>query len=151
MKAVNDATVAAINAGVVTTIASGNSNADACKFSPASTPGAITVNAMNIRGAKSSFSNFGKCTVIFAPGEDVNSAWIGGKDKYNSISGTSMATPHMAGAAALFLARKPKATHKEVMNAIVCAGTTGAVSGVRPDTPNLLIFLEKATMEKCMP
>jgi len=150
-KALNDATAAAMEAGVTVVVASGNSNADACRYSPASTPGSITVNAMNIKGAKSSFSNYGKCTVIYAPGEDVVSTWYTGPDVYKSLAGTSMATPHIAGAAALILARKPNATHKQVMDALICASTANAISGSRPDTPNRLFYLEKATMEKCLP
>jgi hypothetical protein len=148
-KALNDATSAAIAAGIPTTVASGNGNQDACNFSPASTPGAIVVNSANIKDAASTFSNWGKCTTIFAPGEAITSSWYTGPTEYMTISGA--AAPHLAGNAALYLARKPTATSSEIYNAIICASTLGTITGVKADTPNRLFYLNNATMASCLP
>src|SRR5262249_32161319 len=101
---------AAINSGVTFAIASGNSNADACNFSPARVAAAITVNATDINDARASFSNFGTCTDIFAPGVNITSSWNTSDTATNTISGTSMATPHVTGGAALWLAAHPHHT-----------------------------------------
>jgi hypothetical protein len=149
-KAVNDATAATMAAGVTTTVASGNENSDACNTSPASTPGAITVNAMQITDNVASFSNYGKCTTLYAPGVNVVSTWYTSPTEYKSLSGTSMATPHVAGYAALFLATKPTASHKEVHDAMICAATQGVIKGVPANTPNLFFYLNKEAMAKCL-
>eukprot|EP01012_Entosiphon_sulcatum_P032658 TRINITY_DN41500_c0_g1_i1.p1 TRINITY_DN41500_c0_g1~~TRINITY_DN41500_c0_g1_i1.p1 ORF type:complete len:400 (+),score=93.39 TRINITY_DN41500_c0_g1_i1:57-1256(+) len=115
MQAVNDATDAAVRAGVVAAVASGNSNADACNFSPASSSLAVGVNAAalesdasgNNADGRSSFSNFGQCTKIFAPGSSVKSAWHTSDTATSTLSGTSMASPHVAGIAAQFISRDP--------------------------------------------
>jgi len=115
MQAVNDATDASVRAGIVAAVASGNSNADACNFSPASSPLAIGVNAAalesdasgNNADGRSSFSNFGQCTKIFAPGSAVKSAWHTSDTATNTLSGTSMASPHVAGIAAQYISRDP--------------------------------------------
>ncbi|KAK1069359.1 hypothetical protein LTR74_004925 [Friedmanniomyces endolithicus] len=101
VQAINLAIQAAIHAGIHTVVAAGNDDADACKSSPASSGGlrggAITVGSIGMNSKVSSFSNYGDCVDVYAPGEDVISAWIGGKDMVNSLSGTSMATPHVTG------------------------------------------------------
>jgi subtilisin family serine protease len=150
-KAINDATAATIASGITTTVASGNENQDACRVSPASTPGAIVVNSANVKDAASSFSNWGKCTTIFAPGEAVTSAWYTGPTDYKTISGTSMATPHVAGNAALYLARKPAASPSEINDAIICASTLGTITGVKANTPNRFFYLNNVTMASCLP
>ncbi|MGZ8781081.1 MAG: S8 family peptidase, partial [Thermoanaerobaculia bacterium] len=102
-QAIDDAVNASINDGVTYAIASGNSNANACNYSPARVAAAITVNSSTSTDARSSFSNYGTCTDIFAPGSSTTSAWYSSNTATNTISGTSMATPHVAGAAALYL------------------------------------------------
>jgi len=109
-QATNDATEAAVRAGVVMVVAGGNSNADACNYSPASAELAITVGATDVGSSggaqqdiRSSFSNFGTCTDNFAPGTMITSAWIGSNTATRTISGTSMAAPHVCGVANLIL------------------------------------------------
>ncbi|GAB3900722.1 hypothetical protein GCM10029964_088500 [Kibdelosporangium lantanae] len=97
----------AISSGVTFAIASGNSNLDACNFTPARVAEAITVNASDINDAQASFSNFGSCTDIFGPGVNITSSWNTSDTATNTISGTSMATPHTTGVAALWLAAHP--------------------------------------------
>nr|WP_243866802.1 S8 family peptidase [Actinophytocola oryzae] len=135
-----DAAVArSISNGQVTyAIASGNSNADACGFSPARVPAAITVNATTRTDARASFSNFGSCTDIFAPGEGITSDWLNGGT--NTISGTSMATPHVAGGAALYLADHPTALPADVSAALTAAASNGRVSNPGGGSPNKLLY-----------
>jgi subtilisin family serine protease len=134
-----DAAVAdSIEEGVTYAIASGNSNANACTFSPARVPTAITVNASTRTDARASFSNFGNCTDIFAPGQDITSSWL--NNTTNTISGTSMATPHVAGGAALYLADHPDATPAQVSAALVANGSTGKITSPGTGSPNVLLF-----------
>ncbi|NCV77401.1 MAG: S8 family peptidase, partial [Actinobacteria bacterium] len=100
---INAAVTKLTNSGIVVVVAAGNSNKNACEFSPASAPSAITVGATNLSDVKSSYSNFGPCVDIHAPGSDINSAWIGSPTASRVISGTSMASPHVAGGAAVYL------------------------------------------------
>jgi subtilisin family serine protease len=136
----DNAVSAAINSGVTFAIASGNSNADACNFSPARVPSAITVNATDINDARASFSNFGTCTDIFAPGVNITSAWMTDDNATNTISGTSMATPHVTGAAALWLADHPGDTPGQVTAGLVNASTTNKVTNPGSGSPNRLLF-----------
>ncbi|OBT63094.1 hypothetical protein VE03_07470 [Pseudogymnoascus sp. 23342-1-I1] len=101
--ALNSAVESTIAAGVTVVVAAGNDNADASNYSPASVKAAITVGATDSTDNRASFSNFGAILDVFAPGVDVKSAWIGSKSASNTISGTSMATPHVAGLAAYFI------------------------------------------------
>jgi len=129
-----------IASGVTYAIAAGNSNADACTTSPARTAEAITVGATDINDNRASFSNFGTCLDIFAPGVNITSDWSSSDTATNTISGTSMATPHTAGAAALVLAGNPTATPATVRNALVSNGTTGVVVNPGAGSPNVLLF-----------
>ncbi len=109
----------AINRSVTFAVAAGNSNANACNSSPARVPAAITVGSTTSSDARSSFSNFGTCVDIFAPGSSITSAWSTSDTATNTISGTSMASPHVAGVAALYLATHTTASPATVRNAIV--------------------------------
>lgn len=140
-QATNDAVTASIASGVVYSISSGNSSANACSFSPASTPNAITVNASQINDSRASFSNFGSCTDIFAPGVNITAAWIGGNNATNTISGTSMAAPHVAGAAGLYLAANPGATPAQVAAALINNATNNKISNPGNGSPNKLLYM----------
>ena len=138
--ALNTAVENSIAAGVVYGIAAGNSSADACGYSPASAPSAITVGATDISDGFASFSNFGTCVDINAPGVNITSAWIGSNTATNTISGTSMATPHVVGVAALYLQVNPAATPLQARNALVSNGTPNVISSLPSGTPNTLLY-----------
>jgi subtilisin family serine protease len=141
----DNAVANSIASGVSYAIASGNSNANACNFSPARVATAITVNASNRTDARASFSNFGTCTDIFAPGQDITSSWNTNDTATNTISGTSMAAPHAAGAVALYLAANPTATPAAVHTAIVNAATNGKITSPGTGSPNKLLFTGSST------
>jgi subtilisin family serine protease len=130
----------AVAGGVTMAIASGNSNANACNFTPARVAEAITVNASDINDNRASFSNFGTCTDIFAPGVNITSSWMTNDTATNTISGTSMATPHVAGAAALFLAANPTASPATVQSALKSNGTPNKIVNPGTGSPNTLLF-----------
>jgi subtilisin family serine protease len=131
-----------IDSGVTYAIASGNSNgANACNFSPARVPEAITVNASTNTDARASFSNIGTCTDIFAPGQGILSSWIGSNTATNNISGTSMATPHVAGGAALYLSANPAATPQQVRDALVNNATSDKITSAGTGSPNKLLYV----------
>ena len=137
----NDAVRASIEAGHVYALAAGNDGgADACTLSPAATAEAITVGSTTAADARSGFSNTGPCVDVFAPGSGITSAWSTGDTDLATISGTSMATPHVAGVAALYLESDPSATPEEVAAAIMGAGTRGRIADVGPGSPDLLLF-----------
>lgn len=125
--------------GVVYAIAAGNSNRNACNFSPARTAQAITVGATTATDARASYSNKGKCLDLFAPGSSITSAWITSDTATNTISGTSMAAPHVAGVAALYL-EGHNATPQQVRDAIVGAATPNVVKNRGNNSPNLLLY-----------
>jgi subtilisin family serine protease len=127
--------------GVTYAIAAGNSSANACNYSPARAPHAITVGATTITDARASYSNFGSCVDLFAPGSDITSDWNTSDTATNTISGTSMATPHVTGSAALYLADHPGASPAAVAAGLVAAATTGHVGGAGAGSPNLLDFV----------
>jgi serine protease len=139
-QATDDAVARMTNAGVTVVVAAGNQNASACNYSPARAPSAITVGSTTSTDARSSFSNFGSCLDIYAPGSSILSAWHTGTAATNTISGTSMASPHVAGAAALYLASNPSATPAAVRNAIVANATPNIVSDAGAGSPNLLVY-----------
>ncbi|PRY58295.1 S8 family peptidase [Glycomyces artemisiae] len=134
--ALDAAVAASIESGVTYAVAAGNETADACGVSPARTPGAITVAASTDADARADFSNFGDCVDLFAPGQDITSPYLLGSP--SSLSGTSMASPHVAGAAAVYLSAHPTATPAQVAAALTGAATTGAINDVQ-GSPNLLL------------
>lgn len=129
-----------ISAGVTYAIAAGNSNRDACKYSPARVSAAITVGATTSSDVRASYSNYGSCVDLFAPGSSITSDWYTSDTATNTISGTSMATPHVAGVAALYLQGNPGASPAAVQNALVSNATAGVLSSVGRNSPNLLLF-----------
>jgi len=126
----------AINAGVTFAVAAGNSNTDACTGSPNRVPAAITVASSTITDARSSFSSWGSCIDIFAPGSNILSTWNNGGT--NTISGTSMASPHVAGAAAVYLQGHPSDTPAQVAIALKNAASVNKISDPK-GSPNLLL------------
>ncbi|MBY8848652.1 S8 family peptidase [Saccharothrix sp. MB29] len=134
-----------IASGVTYAVASGNSNADACGYSPALVGEAITVNASTSGDARASFSNYGRCTDLYAPGQSITSSWHTGDAAANTISGTSMATPHVAGAAALHLAARPGDAPAAVQAALVDAATPGKVTDPGAGSPNRLLHTGTTT------
>jgi subtilisin family serine protease len=138
--AIDTATNNLINAGVTVVVAAGNSNANACNYSPARVGNAITTGSTQSNDARSSFSNWGSCVNIFAPGTSIRSAWHTSNTATNTISGTSMASPHVAGAAALYLAAYPSASPATVRNALYNKATTGRLTGIGTGSPNRLLY-----------
>ncbi|MEU4624613.1 S8 family peptidase [Actinoplanes sp. NPDC023801] len=130
-----------IASGVTYAVAAGNSNANACNASPARVPTAITVGSTTNTDARSSFSNYGTCLDIFAPGSSITSAWYNSNTATNTISGTSMASPHVAGAAALVLSRNTGYTPAQVASALTTNATTGVVTSPGTGSPNRLLFV----------
>jgi len=129
-----------VEAGVTYVVAAGNYNTNACFFSPSNVREAITVGATSIADERASFSNRGRCVDLFAPGVAIPSAWYTADDASMSLSGTSMASPHAAGVAALYLDENPGASPAEVEAALLAAATEGRLSGVSSRSPNLLLF-----------
>jgi len=135
---VNDAITNAVAGGVTFAVAAGNYHKDACRYSPASTPTAITVGATTITDQRSYFSNYGACLDLFAPGSDILSTLMGGG--VGLKSGTSMATPHVAGVAALWLQSNPAWSPDDVWTAIQEKSTPGVVFNPGTGSPNLLLY-----------
>ncbi|HYI02390.1 Ig-like domain-containing protein [Hyalangium sp.] len=140
MQSVDDAITASINAGVVYAIAAGNNSWDACLYSPARTPLAITVGATTHTDERSGFSNYGACVDLFAPGSDVLSTWHASDTATGTLSGTSMATPHVAGMAALYLEENPTATPQAVLEELTARAAPGQVINPGSGSPNLLLY-----------
>jgi len=135
----NNAVTAAVNSGVTFAVAAGNEDQDACNVSPASAPAAITVAASDNTDTRAYFSNFGSCVDVFAPGVNITSAWYSSNTATNTISGTSMASPHVAGAAAVYLGLNPNATTSAVASWVTGNAGTGKISDVQ-GSPNLLLY-----------
>merc|ERR1711971_120053 len=129
------------NAGVTVSVAAGNSNANACNYSPARATEAITVGATDISDNRASFSNYGACVDIFAPGVDITSTWIGGNDATNTISGTSMACPHVSGAAALLVQATQSFTPDDVWAAMAADATPNVVGNPGFRSPNTFLYV----------
>ncbi|SDP12430.1 Serine protease, subtilisin family [Lentzea jiangxiensis] len=129
-----------VASGVTYAVASGNSNTDACSSSPARVAEAITVNASTNTDARASFSNYGTCTDIFAPGQNIVSAWHTSDTATNNISGTSMASPHVAGGAALWLATHPTDSPAAVWAGLNGASTPNKITNPGTGSPNKLLY-----------
>ena len=140
MQSVNDAVDAATNHGRVTVVAAaGNNNGNTCSFSPASATTAIAVGATDNMDKKASFSNHGSCMSLFAPGASITSTWIGNPDADNTISGTSMASPHVCGVATKYLGTRPEDAPAVVKAWILQRASGDLVTGVPINTANLLL------------
>ncbi|KAI9716385.1 MAG: serine protease [Chrysothrix sp. TS-e1954] len=144
-KAVN----AAVEVGIHFAVAAGNDNADSCNYSPASAENAVTVGASNFADERAYFSNYGKCNDIFAPGLNILSTWIGSEYAVNTISGTSMASPHIAGLLAYLLSLQPAkdssfavadVTPKKLKAHLLSIATEDALSDVPSSTQNILAW-----------
>jgi subtilisin family serine protease len=138
--ALDNAVNALSNAGVAIAVAAGNSNANACNSSPARAANAITTGSTTTTDARSSFSNFGTCVDVFAPGSGILSAWFTSNTATATLSGTSMASPHVAGVAALYKQANPSASATTVRNAIVNNATTNVITNAGTGSPNRLLY-----------
>ena len=138
--ALDIAVQSAVADGVVFVVAAGNSTANACQSSPAGEPLAITVGATTSADARSSFSNYGSCVDVFAPGSSITSAWYTSTTASNTISGTSMASPHVAGVAALGLEIAPNSSVAQISEWITSTATQGVISDAGSGSPNLLVY-----------
>lgn len=157
--ALNLAVNAAVDLGLHFAVAAGNDNSDSCNYSPASAEKAVTVGASTLADERAYFSNYGKCNDIFAPGLNILSTWRGSKYATNTISGTSMASPHIAGLLAYFLSLQPSPesafsvssiTPKQLKENIIAVATEGSLTDVPRGTKNVSIHLTLPTLPKLM-
>jgi len=146
--ALDTAVQSVINDGIVMVVAAGNSNVDACNTSPARATNALTVGATGqystgeTTDSRSSYSNYGPCLDIFAPGSRITSSWIGGSAAINTISGTSMAAPHVAGVAAVLFGRYPSSTASQIASMLRTSATPNVVISPGTGSPNYLLYLD---------
>jgi subtilisin family serine protease len=138
--ALDEAVENLISRGITVVVAAGNDNVDACNYSPARTPAAITVGATNTDDSRASYSNFGSCLDIFAPGTSIPSTWLG-VNYYAFLSGTSMAAPHVAGVIVRFLSQYPGLSPAQVTNSIKTSSTKNLVTSPGTGSPNRLVYL----------
>ena len=138
--AFNEAVRKLIADGIIVVGAAGNQNRDACLYSPASEPSIISVGATDRSELRASYSNFGTCIDIFAPGSDLVGGWVGPSNTYRSSSGTSNAAPIVSGIVATMLQRNPTLTQQQVEQMLIANATSGAVFNIGAGSPNLLAF-----------
>jgi subtilisin family serine protease len=143
--ALDQAVKNSIAAGVTYVVAAMNDNEDACNISPARAPNTITVGAATNTDAAASFSNWGTCVNIFAPGTDITSASFRSDSATAVLTGTSQATPHVSGVAALYLEVNPGATPAQVSSALTGNATANKLSNMKTGSPNLMLFSQLAT------
>ncbi|KAF9896745.1 hypothetical protein BX616_006835, partial [Lobosporangium transversale] len=141
-QSVDSALTRLFNAGIPSIVAAGNDpNADACNGSPSGAQGSFTVAASDINDNIASFSSWGQCVDIFGPGVNIKSAWIGGSTATNTISGTSMASPHVAGVAALIMSADGSLTSPQaVYDRLRQTATPNVITGNLRGSPNRLVF-----------
>jgi aqualysin 1 len=139
-RTINTAVADSIRSGVVYVVAAGNDSSDACNYSPGSVPEAITVGATNSVDQRVYYSNFGRCVDLLAPGEGVRTIWNSSTTTVTFASGTSFASPFVAGAAALYLEQHPLATPQEISDALAANSTVGMISDVGTGSLNRLLF-----------
>jgi len=136
----DSAVTASIADGVVYAIAAGNDNSNACNYSPARVATAVTVGATTNTDARATYSNFGTCVTVFAPGSSITSAWIGSTSATNTISGTSMATPHVAGTLAIHRSVDTAATPAALKSWVVATATASKVTNPGTGSPSGLLY-----------
>lgn len=141
-QAQEDAVRAMFESGTLPIVAAGNDSADACNTSPAAEPSAVTVAASDSNDAQSSFSNHGVCVDTYAPGSDILAADYNSNTAASSKSGTSMASPHVAGVAAVLLSQQPDLDPTALTQALLEGATVGAISNPSVGTPNRLVYLD---------
>lgn len=138
--ALNNAVKSAIECGCQFTVAAGNSAGDACYGSPSSSEDAVTVMASDMYDHAAYYSDYGQCCDLYAPGSSITSAWIGSPNTYATISGTSMAAPHVAGIMATILGSGADVAPEALKELVLGSASSGYVSSIPSDTPNVLVY-----------